>query len=66
MITLYKKVGQYFKNHVMYNSTIHVIAGIGVGILLTYPLAGDHPVRWGVALLALAVLGHLYPLIQKR
>lgn len=50
----------------MYNAFVHVVVGVGVGMLLTYPLAGDHPVRWGVALLVAGVLGHLYPLMQKR
>ncbi len=62
---MYKQINQYFKNHVYYNSAMHVLAGIGVGMLLTYPLAGSHPVRWGIAFIVLGVLGHIYPLIKK-
>lgn len=61
-----KEIEKYFAGHVRYNSTIHVLAGIGIGILITYPLIGAHPVRWGITFLALGILGHLYPLIQKR
>lgn len=63
---MYRKIEQYLKNHVIYNSTIHVIAGIGVGMLVTYPLVGNHPVRWGIAFIVVGILGHLYPLIQKH
>ena len=61
-----KEIKKYFANHVHYNSTVHVLAGIGIGILITYPLVGSHPIRWGVTFLALGILGHLYPLMQKR
>ncbi len=62
---MYKQISQYLKNHVIYNAAIHALAGIGIGMLLTYPLAGSHPIRWGLGLLALGVLGHLYPLVKK-
>ncbi|MDO8577238.1 MAG: hypothetical protein Q7R82_02755 [Candidatus Daviesbacteria bacterium] len=60
-----KQIEKYFSSHVRYNSLVHVIAGIGIGILITYPLAGVHPVRWGIALVAIGILGHLYPLLKK-
>lgn len=60
-----KQLVQYFKNHAIYNACVHVMVGIGIGMLLTYPLAGAHPVRWGLAFLALGILGHLYPLVKK-
>ncbi len=63
---MYKQISQYFKNHITYTSFVHVLAGIGVGMLLTYPLAGAHPVRWAVVFLAAGILGHLYPLIKKN
>lgn len=61
-----KKIEQYLKSHPMYSAAIHAIAGIGVGILITYPLVGAHPVRWGLTLLVIGILGHLYPLIIKK
>lgn len=57
---------KYFKNHPAYNSIVHVIGGIGIGILITYPFIGDHPVRWGVAFVIVSILGHLYPIFLKK
>lgn len=61
-----KKIENYFKKHPMFNAAVHATAGLGVGILITYPLVGEHPVKWGLTLLGLAVLGHLYPLWLKK
>ncbi|MDO9027337.1 MAG: hypothetical protein Q7U68_00515 [Candidatus Roizmanbacteria bacterium] len=63
---MYKKIMDYFKKHPSYNGAVHVITGMGIGILITYPLVGAHPVRWGVVLLLLGILGHLYPLTIKK
>ncbi|KKT75007.1 MAG: hypothetical protein UW69_C0022G0017 [Microgenomates group bacterium GW2011_GWA2_44_7] len=60
-----KKLETYLAKHVYYNSAIHVLAGIGIGILITYPLIGAHPVRWGLLFLAAGVLGHLWVYSQK-
>lgn len=57
-----KKIRTYFSRHPDYNGVVHLLAGVGIGFLLTYPLAGSHPVRWGVALIVLSILGHLYAL----
>ena len=63
---MYKKIEAYFKKHAYYNSAVHVLVGVGIGILLTYPLAGAHPGRWGGLFLTAALLGHLYPLTIKK
>ncbi len=60
-----KKLEKYFSKHVWYGNFVHVLAGVGIGILITYPLAGVHPIRWGLALLGLGILGHFWPLIGK-
>ena len=57
-----KKITAYFKKYPSFNSLVHVIIGMGLGVLITYPLAGSHPLRWGVALVSLGVAFHLYPL----
>ncbi|MBI3485916.1 hypothetical protein HY025_03120 [Candidatus Daviesbacteria bacterium] len=61
-----KKIENYFSKHISYNSAIHLLAGMGIGILLTNPLFGGHTVRWGLGLLALGLLGHLYPFLVKK
>lgn len=43
-----------------YNATIHALGGIGIGILIASPIAGTHPVRFGVTFLVLSILGHIY------
>ncbi|MBI3385461.1 hypothetical protein HY031_00030 [Candidatus Gottesmanbacteria bacterium] len=64
MTKYYKRAMKYFEKHPNTNSFIHVIGGIGIGFLLTYPLAGSHPVRWGIAFLVLSVLGHVWAATQ--
>lgn len=61
-----KKAEAYFSRHVFYGQLIHLIGGMGLGILITYPLVGEHPVRWGLALLAVALIGHLAPWLNKK
>ncbi len=60
-----KQFSAYFKKHPNFNASVHFSIGMGLGILLTYPYFGTHPVRWGASLLVLGLLGHLYPLIVK-
>lgn len=60
-----KQIKQYLSQHPYFNGGIHILVGIGVGMLLTYPLAGAHPVRWGIGFIVLGILGHLYPLVKK-
>ncbi len=56
----------YFDSIVMYAGAIYMIIGIGVGILLTYPVIGTHPLRWGFALIALGVLALVYRSGSKK
>lgn len=57
---------KYFKAHPTYSSTVHFVIGLGVGILVTYPFIGSHPVRWGLFFLVIGVLAHIYPLFAKK
>jgi hypothetical protein len=59
------KATAYFKKHIIYTSLVHIIGGIGIGILITYPFAGIHPVRWGLAFLVISLLGYLYAWFAK-
>lgn len=60
-----KKIESFLKVHTNYNSFIHILVGVGIGILLTHSLFDPHPIRWGFLFLAVGILGHLYPLIKK-
>jgi hypothetical protein len=59
MLPYSKKANKYFAKHPWENSTAHTLLGIGVGFLLTYPLAQAHPVRWALVFIILAGLMHL-------
>jgi hypothetical protein len=60
-----KKLERYLAKHVWFSNGIHVLGGVGIGILVTYPMVGVHPVRWGLAFLGVAILGHLWALTQR-
>ena len=60
----YKRMLTYFKKNSTYNAFVHFIGGIGIGFLLTYPIAGTHPVRWGVAFLFVWFMGHVWAATQ--
>ncbi|OGC58286.1 hypothetical protein A3A70_03280 [candidate division WWE3 bacterium RIFCSPLOWO2_01_FULL_42_11] len=61
-----KKIKAYFSKHVEFNSTVHVVGGVGLGILLASPLFWEHPLRWGFAFIGWSLLGHLYALLAKK
>ena len=65
VICVYKKVMKYFGSHPEVNALSHLTAGIGVGILITYPLIVSHPMRWGLLFLGLGLLGYVYAKIQS-
>jgi hypothetical protein len=56
----------YFKRHPAYNSLVHLIIGLGIGILIAHPIVDPHPMRWGLGLILLGVIGHLYPWALKK
>ncbi|MBI2616572.1 hypothetical protein HYW55_00375 [Candidatus Gottesmanbacteria bacterium] len=66
MQSYFQKLRDYFKEHENYNAVIHWCAGVGVGILITYPIVGGHPLRWGLSFLAIGVIGHFLPLLLRK
>ncbi len=69
MVKMFREFGRrstkYLSKNPNYNALIHMLGGIGVGFILTYPVAGAHPVRYGLAFIALAVVGHWWAGQQK-
>ncbi len=65
MTKLIKKTKKYFGKYPCFNGSVHLLIGIGIGFLLTYPVVGSHPVRWGVTFIVLGVLGHVWAVIKK-
>jgi len=64
-MTALKKMEKYYSQHVWYAKIVGLVIGIGVGILITYPLAGAHPVRWGFTFLVVGALAGLAPYFEK-
>ena len=64
-MTYIQRAEKYFSKHPMFNSAVHVSGGIAIGLLLTYPFAGPHPVRWAFVFGVLALLGHIYAATNK-
>ncbi|MCL5970016.1 MAG: DUF423 domain-containing protein [Patescibacteria group bacterium] len=62
---MYKKVKKYFEKHIYFNSFVHVLIGIGIGIWAN-PFTGIHPLRWAGVLIVLGILGHIYPAFVKK
>ena len=60
-----KKINKYFSRHPIFNGFIHLLVGVGIGILATYPYIGEHPLRWGIGFIVIGLLGHVYPLIAR-
>lgn len=60
-----KRIEKYYSKYTWYNSAVHLVGGIGIGFLLANPIAMPHPVRWGVSLLALSLIGHYYAYMKK-
>ncbi len=56
---------KFFSKHPDQNAFVHLLGGIGIGFLLTYPVAGVHPVRWGLLFLLMAAIGHVWAATQK-
>lgn len=62
----YKFIHKYFSENLWYAKITFVLGGMGIGILLSNPLAGEHPIRWGAGLLLLSMLLTFYPLLTKK
>jgi hypothetical protein len=62
---IYKNAMKYFGKHPEENGLIHLILGLGLGFLLTYPVAQSHPIRWGVLFIVMGVVGHIWAGMQK-
>ena len=63
---MYRQLVAHAKKHPHYNAIIHGFVGAGLGVLATHTVFDPHPLRWGLILLAIGLLGHLYPLMTKN
>lgn len=65
-INMIKKIDAYFRAYPEANAAVHTLIGLGFGILVTYPLVGVHPLRWGALFLTVGLIGHIYPAFLKK
>jgi hypothetical protein len=61
-----KKVIDFVKKHPTYNGTIHALGGLGVGFVIAYYFSGMNLILWGVILIIIAGVGHIYMLIAEN
>jgi hypothetical protein len=61
----YKNAMKYFSKYPDQNAFVHLLAGVGFGFLLAYPVVGQHPIRWGLLFVLMAVVGHIWAGSQK-
>jgi len=65
MKKFFKTGMKYFQKHILFSNSIHALGGVGVGILITYPLVGNHPVRWAIIFIVVAIAGHVWAMTHK-
>ena len=54
------------QNAVNLKMAAHILLGLGLGVLLTYPIVGAHPLRWGIVFLTLGIIAYAYPQMAKK
>ncbi len=60
-----KSARKYLGAHTQFSGLVHLLFGIGIGVILTYPIAGVHPLRFGFMFLVLGILGYVWAGMQK-
>lgn len=61
-----KRAIKYFSNHVEYNALVHVLGGIGLGILISTFFILPYPAYIAIVLLIISLAGHAYTLTLKK
>lgn len=61
----YKTAMKYFSKNPDQNAFVHLLGGVGIGFLLAYPVVGEHPIRWGLLFLLMALVGLIWAGTQK-
>lgn len=56
-----KRLYSYFKKNIFFTDLIHISLGLGIGLII----AGNKFLVWGIILLIISVLGHIYAYIKE-
>lgn len=62
----YKKTIKYFSRFPFYNSMVHLSLGLSIGILIARPMDQGHPIKLAFLFGAIAILGHLMPILVGK
>lgn len=57
-----KRLYIYFKNHIVFTDFIHILLGSGLALIIF----NKELLTWGVILLGIALLGHIYAFIKGK
>jgi len=57
-----KHLYSYFKKNIAYTDIIHVLIGLGLGLII----AGNNLLKWGFLALSIGILGHIYAFIKEK
>jgi hypothetical protein len=60
-----QNIHKYFVKNPDQYAMIFLLCGIGIGIFVTYPVVGSHPIRWGIFFIILAIVGFIWGSRQK-
>ena len=55
-----KKAMAFMKKHPVYHATIHALGGLGLGIIIAHYFSDLNLMLWGIILIIVAVIGHIY------
>ena len=57
-----KRLYSYFKKNTAFTDFIHIALGLGIGLII----AGNKFIIWGIILLFMGIIGHIYAFIKGR
>jgi len=55
-----KRLYSYFKKNTAFTDLIHILLGLGIGLII----AGNKFFMWGIILLFIGIMGHIYAFIK--
>jgi len=58
--SFFKRLYSYFRKHIFFTDLIHIMIGLGLGFII----ASKELFNFGVVLIVLGVLGHVYAFIK--
>ena len=60
--SFFKRLYSYFRKHILFTDLIHVVFGLGLGVVLV----SKELFKLGIILIFIAILGHLWAFIKGK